>query len=100
MIQAARFPWPRSARWALALWCLLAVVVFSVRFDWNTRMAGHAFVRAQIARQRQGVPVQTINEGFRPMVRDAAIEAARWLVLIAAAGAVLTAGARRQETIR
>ena len=100
MATAVRISWSRSARWALALWCLLAIVVFNVRFDWNTRMAGHAFVRAQIARQQQGVPVQTLNDGFRPMVRDAAIEAGRWLVLIAAAGSALTAAARRLETIR
>jgi hypothetical protein len=73
----------------MALWLLLALVVFSVRFDWQTRMAGHEFVRLQILRQGQGLRVQTINEGFRPMVRAAAVDASRFLVLIALAGAVL-----------
>ena len=88
---------PRSARWALGLWFLLAIIVFNVRFDWNSRMAGHAFVTSQIARQRHGEPLQTINDGFRPMVRQSAIDASKWLVLIAAAGAILTFGADRRR---
>ena len=83
----------RPARLTLALWMLLAVVVFNVRFDWNTRMAGHAFVQSQIVKKQQGLPLQTINDGFRPMVRESAIDAGKWLVLIAAAGVVLTMAA-------
>ena len=83
--------------WAMALWFLLAIVVFNVTFDWNTRMAGHAFVRSQLARQRQGQPLQTINDGFRPMVRQAAVTSGMWLVLIAGAGAALTLGAAKRN---
>lgn len=74
----------------MALWFLLAIVVFNVTFDWNARMANRAFVSSQLARQRHGVPVQTINDGFRPMVRAAAVDASKWLVLISAAGVMLT----------
>jgi len=81
---------PRPAKLAIGLWWLLAIVVFNVRFDWQTRIANHAFVRSQIARQAQGLPVLTINDGFRPMVRAAARDAAVWLVLIAAAGSIAT----------
>ena len=88
---------PRSARWALGLWLLLALVVFSVRFDWQTRMAGHAFVRSQIVRHEQGLPTLSINDGFRPMVRAAARQSALWLVAIAAAGAAATALAARAQ---
>ena len=91
-------PLPRSSRqvrFAIGAWLLLAVVVFSVRFDWQTRVAGYAFVRSQLSRQAQGLPVVTINDGFRPMVRDAAREAAVWLVLIAAAGSAATAAAAK-----
>ena len=84
----------------MALWLLLAIVVFSVTFDWKTRMAGHAFVAAQIAHRKQGEPVQTINEAFRPMVRQAALEAGQWLVLIASAGAVLTLAAGKRAHLR
>ena len=91
---------PRSARRltkvAAGLWILLALVVFSVTFDWETRAAAHAFVHSQLARQRQGQPPITINEGFRPMVRAAARHSAGWLVLIAAAGTAATTVAGKQ----
>lgn len=86
---------PRSARWAMGLWLLLALVVFSVVFDWRMRMAGHAFVRSQIVRHQQGLPALSINDGFRPMVRAAARQSASWLVLIAAAGTAASARAAR-----
>ncbi len=90
-----------QARLAMALWFLLAIVVFNVRFDWNTRMAGHAFVQSQIVKKQQGLPLQTINDGFRPMVRESAIDASKWLVVIAAAGVVLTlaTGSRKRNNL-
>jgi hypothetical protein len=87
----------QQQRWALALWLLLAIVVFNVTFDWNTRMAGHAFVGSQIIKRHHGQPLPTINDGFRPMVRAAAVGAARWSLLIAAAGAVMTFAAARRR---
>jgi hypothetical protein len=87
----------RQQRWAIALWVLLAIVVFNVRFDWNTRMAGHAFVRSQIVKRHNGQPLATINDGFRPMVAAAAAGAARWAVLIAAAGTAMTFAATRRR---
>jgi hypothetical protein len=84
----------------MGLWIVLAIAVFSVSFDWHTRVAGHDFVRAQLLRQRQGQPYITINDGFTPMVRAAARESAVWLVVIAAAGnaAVLAASQRRKAS--
>ena len=79
----------------MALWFLLAVVVFNVRFDWQARMAGHAFVRSQIVRHQQGLPTLSINEAFRPLVSAAARDAAVWCGVIAVAGATLTAAASR-----
>ena len=85
---------PRSARWAIGLWILLAIAVFSVSFDWQTRVAGHQFVQAQLLRQRQGQAAISINDGYRPMVHAAARQSAVWLVVIAVAGsgAVMAAG--------
>jgi hypothetical protein len=80
---------------AVGLWLLLAVVVFNVTFDWQTRAAGRAFVQSQRVRHVQGLPTLTINDGFRPMVRAAAWQSAAWLVLIAAAGSAATALAAR-----
>ena len=84
-------------RVAMGLWLLLAIIVFNVRFDWQARMAGHAFVRSQIVRHQQGLPTLSINDGFRPMVRDAAGDAAVWLVAIAATGAAATTVAARTQ---
>ena len=88
----------KSARTAMALWFLLAIFVFNVRFDWQARLGNHAFVRSQIVRHQQGLPTLTINDAFRPIVTAAAKEAALWSGAIAALGAVLTlAAARRQK---
>ena len=84
-------------RVALGLWLLLAIVVFNVRFDWQTRMANHAFVRSQIARHAKGLPTLSINDGFRPMVRDAARQSTVWLAAIAATGAAATVIAARAQ---
>ena len=88
---------PRSARWALGLWMLLALAVFSVSFDWQTRVAGHQFVQAQLLRQQHGQPPISINDGYRPMVRAAAGRSAVWLVAIAAVGAAAVMGASRRH---
>lgn len=86
---------PRNARWALALWLLLGIVVFNVTFDWQVRMAGYTFVRSQVARHKGGQPTLSIAEGFKPMVRQAAFDSSRWLVLIAIAGSGLTLAAAK-----
>ena len=80
----------RPAAVAIGLWILLAIVVFNVTYDWQTRAAGHAFVQSQLARRQQRQPTITVNEGFRPMVREAASDSVVWLVLIAAAGSGAT----------
>ena len=80
---------------SIALWFVLALVVFNVTFDWESRLAGHAFVASQLARQKQGQPTLTINDSFRPMIRAAASDSAVWLVLIAAGGAAASLLAAR-----
>jgi hypothetical protein len=81
----------------MAWWFLLAIVVFNVRFDWQTRAANHRFVGTQIERHRQGLPTLTINGAFRPMVRDAAVDGAQWFLAVAAVGAILTLGAAKLD---
>jgi hypothetical protein len=75
---------------ALGLWLVLAAVVFNVTFDWQVRAANNAFVRSQLTDYRKGLPVPTINDGFRPHVRAAAGRSAVWLVLISTGGVALT----------
>jgi hypothetical protein len=85
----------KSAATAMGLWLLLAVVVFNVRFDWQARMAGHAFVRAQVVRHQQGLPTLAINDAFRPMVSAAARDAAAWFAVVALFGTAATAAGSR-----
>lgn len=84
-------------RLAVGLWILLAIVVFNVRFDWQARAANREFVRTQLIKVKQGQPLPTINDGYRPMVRDAAREAAMWMLLIAMAGGGTTLAAAAYE---
>ena len=72
----------------MGLWFLLAIVVFNVKFDWDVRAANNRCVRSQIVRHQQGLPTLTINDAFRPMVRDAARDASVWLIAIAAFGTI------------
>ena len=87
----------RARRVAILLWLVLASVVFNVRFDWMSRTAGLAFVRAQLAHQRRGEPIPTIEQGFRPLIRQAAADSAVWLVGIAVTGTALTLAASRRN---
>ena len=82
---------------AVALWLLLAIVVFSVTFDWETRAAARVFAGSQSARHQQGLPTLTIDDAFRPMVRAAAWHSAVWLVLIAGVGTLATTVAARSN---
>ncbi|MEY4636205.1 MAG: hypothetical protein RJA55_2003 [Acidobacteriota bacterium] len=86
------------ARLAMALWAVFAVAVFNVTFDWQTRMAGLEFAGAQLRRHAAGQPVVTLDEGFRPMVRAAAVRSGGWLALIVGTGMVATIVATRTST--
>ena len=56
----------------LALWAVFAAFVFSVIFDFHTRVAAIDFMAAQYQRRITGKPLETIEHGFRPLVRQAA----------------------------
>ena len=85
------------ARLARALWIVFALAVFCVTFDHQTRLAGFEFLAAQAERRSQGVPLDTIDNGFRPLVRTAAVQSAVWPALILAAGmGALQLAVRRQ----
>jgi hypothetical protein len=83
----------RAAIVALGLWAVFASLVFSVVVDVHTRAAAADFMAAQYQRRVQGVPLDTIETGFRPLVRAAAWQAAPWpiAILVVAAGATLAA---------
>ena len=85
----------KRVRWALGLWTVLALIVFNVTFDWQTRVAGLEFAGAQLRRYAAGEPLPTINEGFSPMVRSAALQSSVWLGLILGTGVIATVAASR-----
>ena len=87
----------KQVRWALGLWLVLAVVVFNVVFDWQTRLAGFKFAGAQVGRHATGQPLPTINEGFTPMVRAAAVRSSGWFGLILGTGVIAIAAASRMK---
>jgi hypothetical protein len=82
-------------RLCLGLWVGFAFVVFNVTYDWQTRMAGHTFAAAQLARHAQGRPLPSIDDAFRPLVAAAARESGAWAVTIAALGIAATTAAAR-----
>lgn len=83
------------ARLAIALWAVFGFAVFNVTFDWQTRTAGLTFAGTQLQRHAAGLPVATINDGFRPMVRAAALRSSGWLGVILGTGVVATVAATR-----
>jgi hypothetical protein len=84
----------RTGVLALALWAVFAALAFSVIFDFHTRVAAIDFMAAQYQRRITGAPLETIEHGFRPLVQQAARQAAPWPILIFAigTGATLIAG--------
>ena len=87
-----------SATLALVLWTVFALAVFSVTFDWQTRVAGWRFVAQQFERRAEGRPLETIESGFRPMVRAAALQSSVWLVAILGAGTIAVLVAARRDS--
>ena len=86
---------PRAVRLAIGLWLALAVIVFQVMFDGETRMAAFRSAEAQLEAFERGQPVVTIEKGFRPQVRAAAARAGLVAAGIAALGCAAVAwGAR------
>ena len=86
---------PRAVRLAVGLWLALAVIVFQVMFDGETRMAAFRFSEAQLQAFERGQPVMTIEKGFRPQVRAAAVRAGLVATGIAAFGCAAVAWAAR-----
>ena len=87
----------RAKTTALTLWAVFAALVFSVIFDFHTRVAAVNFMAAQFQRRQQGAPLETIEHGFRPLVREAAQRAAIWPLLILALGTGATLAAERHS---
>ena len=87
----------RAAVIVMALWAVFAALTFSVIFDFHTRVAAMDFMAAQYQRRITGAPLETLDHGFRPLVRHAARQAAPWPMLIFAIGTGATLVAERHS---
>jgi hypothetical protein len=74
-------------RWAAVVWAVFALTVGAVVCDWGTRMAGYEFVLDQQMRAARGLPLDTIDHGFRPLVAAAGQRASLWMLLVLGIGA-------------
>src|SRR5688500_6207811 len=71
---------------AVALWMTFAFVTWNVVFGRGVTLGAIRFTREQIVRYDQRTAVAPVDSGFRPYVRQAALEASAY------AGAVLLCG--------
>src|SRR5438045_1056110 len=77
----------RTARLALGLWIIWAVIVWNVVFDHVIVVAGREYVRAAVVAATNGSPYAREDDWMRP-----ALPRAFWSAT-AAAGAILVVGA-------
>jgi hypothetical protein len=85
-----------SRRIVLIIWAAFAFVTWNVVFDRQVYLAAVEFTQQQIERHQRGEPVRSIDEGFRPRLRDAALRATLWGGSVLVAGIVLASVAGRQ----
>lgn len=81
---------------AAALWVLLAVLVWNVRFDLGVRVAASAYLRARAIHVRGAGPRVEMASSMRAGIRDSARAATMWALPAAAVGAALLATRSRR----
>lgn len=88
-------------RLAIGLLLALAFVTWNVVFDRSVWLAAAAFTRDNVERHQRGETVPTIEAGYRPQVRQAALRASAWAagVLVLGAVAINAAGRVRSSDV-
>lgn len=87
-------------RLAVALWLALTIVTWNVVFDRAVWTAAEQFTRDNVERHARGEAVPTINDAYRPKIRDAFRHASLWAGGVLAVGAVALAVVRRPSASR
>lgn len=77
-----------GSRTAGVLWLVFAFAVFNVTFDRLVALEGARFTQASVERYQAGEPLVTIEAGYRPTVRRAAIIASLCGVAVLVVGFV------------
>ena len=85
----------RSGAVPFCLWLVFGVVTWNVVFDRRVAVAAVAFTREQTRQHQQGAPTVSIEDGFSPSVRTAAVDATAWAGGFTALGLILSAVAGR-----
>ena len=83
-------------RAAFIIWAAFAFVTWNVVFDRHVYMASMHFTQDQIEKFQAGQPIDSIERGFRPHVRQAAWEASAWGGSVLATGLGLALALRRR----
>ena len=87
----------RSAVVAFLLWLVFGFVTWNVVFDRRVAIAGAAFTREQTLNHQQGRPLVSIDDGFSPGVRAAAVRATLWAGGLTAIGMIVSFVAGRSR---
>ena len=85
----------RSGALTFCLWLVFGFVTWNVVFDRRVAVAAVAFTREQTQNRDQGLPTVSIDEGFSPNVRTAAVDATAWAGGLTALGLMLSVAAAR-----
>jgi hypothetical protein len=80
---------------AFCFWLVFGFVAWNVVFDRRVAVAAVAFTREQTLNHQQGRPLLSIDDGFSPSVRSAAMGAAQWAGGLTALGLILSLAAAR-----
>lgn len=80
---------------AFCLWLVFGFVTWNVVFDRRVAVAAVAFTREQTVHHQQGAPTVSIDNGFSPRVRTAAVDATAWAGGLTVLGLILSAAAGR-----
>jgi hypothetical protein len=84
-------------RAAFIIWAVFAFVTWNVVFDRHVYVASMRFTQDQIEKFQAGQPINSIETGFRPHVRQAAWEASAWGGSVLAIGVLLSVAGRRRR---
>jgi hypothetical protein len=79
----------------ICCWILFGFVTWNVVFDRRVAVAGLAFTREQTLNHEQGRPLVSIEDGFSPSVRAAALAATAWAGGLTALGIAVSLVAAR-----
>jgi len=77
---------PRTRRWAIGLWVVMAIVVWNGLYDLRITLGVRDHLMKQALHDAGRGPAVTISEDMAATVRDAVMVASLWAAIILGAG--------------